>query len=983
MAYKVSYVTADYDNNNIIVYSQEPIYCFENLNLSSIVQGIKNSTLLLSSTELNALTASSGDGMTFAVDPSSVDNFFLFFSLPTELRSLSTECLITGYEVEFEYLETTSSAITRFSINNANVLSINESDFVESNYINLSATYSWTKKNWNFASGCMVNNGETVLLSFETIPLNYYGAIIKIRNMKIKKLYYIPRCILSLSRFNNIEQYCGIFKSQSSSIINLYNLNNNNILSSSEIDADFTATSYSYNNNLYSFDYINWRLNSLDPKLTSVSGASGNAKISNLLQQQGYPSGVGTNFDKDFILYLVEPTLLNYTITYNYNSNGVTNTYEDTATPNSTYTIFSNEVLYENANSLDPSKNIAGWTETQGSSVITYTPESTFTITKNTVLYAVWEDRDSVTINPSVANITIVSFDITPSAQNGLTYYFNRGLNKKVTLSIDLTVTGSVEYYIHSVSGAMGTIAPVGQRSWTGNDVVNTGSTAVSTTINITYHKNLILYFFLDAIEKDKLLQPNFSTEFFIGGNELLQELTNTTEENYNYKYKTKYLNPGDSITHTVSCINNNYYISKIFSPNITGSNYQYDGSPGVDELQGSLVKKRADLKNGYNGNNISVSITNNSCTSLTYTFTVPTGSNGVALMGDDTGCNIQNAYVVYEPFHCQYQINNYNYILNMYEDMGYHSDEDYLVIQDTSAINGERHTIKFFNDISINPLYYVEAYRDNNTTKHVISGISSQDSDLTLNNYLTSVLFNNLASSGNYNGFSLESDRISVAGYSLNNFTGWKVHPTQYMLNNYHIPYVIDVTWNNNDYKCFIILKLPETQENEANISNATEFNTSGWTNILDSSLNRNIYIKEITNISSTTSINASLKDVVNAGYILKQIDKYTFDGTYNSDCTTSTNHITVTREQLDSGTNLQNWTRTSPDSSGSNDKLSFNKIFSSADSGIVDYYFITYEEGLPIFYPDDENDPKRAIQLFWEGTRAIGLYYENTRLL
>lgn len=42
-----------------------------------------------------------------------------------------------------------------------------------------------------------------------------------------------------------------------------------------------------------------------------------------------------------------------------------------------------------------------------------------------------------------------------------------------------------------------------------------------------------------------------------------------------------------------------------------------------------------------------------------------------------------------------------------------------------------------------------------------------------------------------------------------------------------------------------------------------------------------------------------------------------------------------------------------------------------------------IAYIEGLPIFYPNGENDFKRAMCVYWENTRAIGLYYENTRLL
>lgn len=978
MSYQVSYITSDYYKNDQYIWSDEPIYCFDSLNLSSILTGTKNNTAL-TQTEINSFTSSSGSGISFTIDGvNDTYNIQLTFKLQNKLQNLSQFCIITGYKISFDYFFSSRQAEARVLIMlGTSKLSISKTDFVENQYTSDFSPDQWYSKTLNMGSDILpiLPDGK-INLKFDLIRGSSTSGVFSIRNLKIEEIYYIPRCQLYLNKFDTIESY----------MLDYHTLRTNDGYGTlpNTVSNSFTAENYSYNNNLYSFGFENWRLDPSEHKLNSVSGSTPHVKVVNLLKQQLNTSTdlVGTYFDKDLTLYLVEPTLLNYTITYNYNSNGATNTYEDTATPNSTYTILSNEVLYENTNNLDPSKNIAGWTETQGSTVVTYTPQSTFTITKNTVLYAIWEDRDSVIINPSVANITTVSFNTTPSAQNGLTYYFNRGLNKKVTLSINPTATGSGEYYIYSVSGATGTITPTGQRSWTGNDVANTGSSAVLTTINIVYHKNLLFYFFLCAIEKNKLSQPNFSTDFLLGGNELLQELEDTTEEGYNYKYKTKNLNPGDSITHTVSCVNSNYYISRIISPNTTGSNYPYDGSPDTDELPGSFIKKRLELIEGYSGNNISVSITDDSCTSLTYTLTIPTGSSGVALMGDETNINVQRAYAVYEPFHCQYQINNYNYTLNLYETMGYRIPRASLITQDTSVANREQYTIKFFNDVSINPSYYIRSYRSKDSTKHVISNISSQDSDLILNNYLTFVLSGNLTSNENYNGFNLQLDQ-NIAGYNLNKFTGWRVCPTQYMLDNYHIPYVIDVTWNSNDYKCFIILKLPETQENEINIANATEFNTTGWTNISDSNLNRNIYIKEISNTSSTTSINASLKDVANAGYILKQIDKYTFDGTYNSDCTTETNHTTVTREQLDSGIVLQNWIRTSPDSSGSNDKLSFNKTFTSADSGVVDYYFIIYEEGLPIFYPGDENDPKRAIQLFWENTRAIGLYYENTRLL
>lgn len=625
--------------------------------------------------------------------------------------------------------------------------------------------------------------------------------------------------------------------------------------------------------------------------------------------------------------------------------------------------------------SLYKNKQFLGWSKSSTATTASYSSGGNLgTVSASTILYAVWKDRDSVTINPSVSDITTITFDNTPDASDGLTYYFNRGTNKKVTISIDANATGSEEYYINSVSGATGTITANGQRSWVGNNVTNNGSSAVVTTINITYHKNLKFYlhnYFIERTSFDPTTQLNTLT--VSGTNSFFTQ----TDTNYKDKYQSIFLNPGDSIIFAGTMTNPNYYIARVHIPNTSNSmSDAWNGSysEGSSEITNTISVDRLILKNTYNGNNVSASINDANYRDYSYTYTIPTGSTGIALMGDALVHNFERGYIVYEPFHCQIQLTNTNYSPSI-------SRSTDLTNAECLFVSGTPRIYRFFNDVELTNSQYIYCYRQNNSTNNVIISISI---DNISNELIYPVLQNGTSKINNLFYFPQATSRtIGSYNYYMDRFLRVYIQPNISLLKTYHAPYNIDINWNNTDYKCIIILRLPEanednnTTETDSNIVwNKIDFNGTGWTYLNDTTRNKRIYFKEIYDTTSN-SINTTLQDVASSGYILKSVKKYSYNGTYGSTLTTST----VTREELDAGTGSlpTGWTRSS--SATSNDILTLNQT--SLTSGAIDYYFITYEEGLPVFYPDGENNPKRAIQLYWEGNRAIGLYYENTRLL
>lgn len=1031
----VGYITQD--KYSIHVFKGEPIFATDvNLSINPSLQYRYHDrdTWKTVSSYLN----SSGYEIKFNSAYNNLYDLLFTFYFQASSFDISTECLIAGCEISY-----TLRNISGFSYYNRYISATTSmsGDAIDQNYFSTPSTtidisYSSDPIGETTAAiGTVCKMSSTYIslpiqLSFNASSISS-SPTLRISDVKLTKIYYIPRFNLNLYKFNILDShYVGFLKYPSdtrneTTVFNYYLLPDgyeNDPYSIGYLYEDddvyniFNNNNYSYNEKLYSFGWANWSYSSLGAKTTSQND------LNSLIRKQTTNSGVemvNVIRDKDLNLYLVQPTLLNYTITYNYNSGSYTNNYSDTSTPNSSYTILSNSILYEEATGLDPSKNIAGWTTVSGDIIIEYTPEQTLTLTQDLVLYAVWEDRDSVTINPSIANITTIFFNTTPSAQDGLTYYFNRGLNKKVTLSIDIGATNANRYYINSVTGANGTIAANGQRSWTGNDVTNTGSTAISTTINVTYYRNLQFFFYLYAIEKNNLAQPNFTTEFYIQENGVNGGTASTENTNYNYKYKAVYLNPGDTISYNTICSNDNYYIAKAFTPDGASVTGYY--STSSNSISNAVLIPRLQLKAGYSGNNAIATITGaeNSFSNSSYIFSVPTGADGVAFMGNDGNSHkTQRAYIIYEPFHCQYQINNYGYDPLQKKDVGYNENQTYLCVKTIDSTT-YTYTYKFFNDTNISDNWYISRRRGNNDTKYLVYGLRSTETLMLYGQELLGALkFGATADDGiGYNYFPTPSPTSNKPDRYICPFLGWQIYPTQNEINTYNSINNLYVNWSANSYRCAIVIKLPSdeyySEEDPAmtpideviTFDNNTDNNWYKMISVVqhleevgdevwNRQMNNIILTTELFNTGSTSAINLVLRDVANSGYVLKSIEKYSYNG--NCELTNdqaSVNYTFVTRETLDSmdaGTatnylsNNFNMSRLSPDTtSESNDKLILNKSNLNNSPSVVDYYFITYEEGLPIFYPDSENNPKRAVQLFWEGTRVIGLYYENTRLL
>ncbi len=650
--------------------------------------------------------------------------------------------------------------------------------------------------------------------------------------------------------------------------------------------------------------------------------------------------------------------------------------------------------------SLYKNKQFLGWSKSSTATTASYSSGGNLgTVSANTILYAVWQERDSITISATPSGIITtsnVSFTNTPDASDGLTYYFNVGTNisRQCTISIDTsTARDQYRYYIDSVTGVTGTITATGQRSWIGNNVTNNTTTATSKTITVNLKRNLYFFLHAYAIEKDSdgIIGPNpnyWSTDITMNlinnDSPVLYNSTgsNNTMTNCNHKYKSVFLNPGDSVTIQTICTNQDYYLARMHVPNntniaVTAWNGSYSENTktitNTDAVDRSILKS----SEGYSGNRVSASFlsTDTQYKNCTYTLTIPTGNDGIALMGSASTHKTQRTYLVYEPFHCQIQLTNTNYTPSI-------SRTNTLTNSECLYTSGTPKIYRFFNDINLSNSQYIYCKRNNNNTNSVITGISI---DNVVDSYIYPVLWNGINKINNLYYFqNVSGQTIGSYTYNLEHFLNVSIQPDASLLSTYHAPWNINVTWSNTDYKCIIILRLPEanedsnTTETDTNeVGNKIYFNGSGWEYQNATDKNKKVYVKEITNLTSASTLNTTLQDVANSGYILKSIKKYRYNGDWNSSLTTTT----VTRDQLDAGTATlpAGWTRSSSDTS--NDILTLNQ--NNLTTGSVDYYFITYEEGLPIFYPDSENNPKRAIQLYWEGNRAIGLYYENTKLL
>lgn len=628
------------------------------------------------------------------------------------------------------------------------------------------------------------------------------------------------------------------------------------------------------------------------------------------------------------------------------------------------------------------------------------------------IYYAVWQERDSVTISATPSGIITpsnVSFTNTPDASDGLTYYFNIGTNisRQCTISISSLPTasnGEGFYYIYSVTGATGAITAVGQRSWTGNNVTNTSTTtATSKTIEVTLKRNLRFYFHSDVIEVDTngITGPypnNWKNDNILSAsdsNRIHESSWITTgSSGYCENCIQVYLNPGDSMTFTSTCTNQDYYLARIHVPNSTNTmdtpwGGSYSGNTKTITNTNAIDRSVLKSNGGYSGNRVSASFlsTDTKYKNCTYTLTIPTGNDGIALMGvDDSTHKIQRAYLVYEPFHCQVQLTNTDYDPYVTRVGSLYTKDDCLL---TYTNSNQTRIYRFFNDIELTSGDYITCKRTDNDTNNIITTVSYNDN--VYNIEYPTLWFGTNKIHNLYYFPSAQQWTFGPSDYYTNHFSELRIQPDQSLLDEYHAPYILNVAWNNTIYRCFMILRLPEagedantTETDSSNISSKINRDFSGWANINKSGQNRLVYYKDFNTLTESIN-NIEISDASNSGYILKNIQRYRYNSAYNSTINNTTNPPTiVTREELDSGvknlsTVLPGWNRSS--SATSNDVLTFNQ--NTLPAGVVDYYFITYEEGLPIFYPDGENNPKRAIQLYWEGNRAIGLYYENTRLL
>lgn len=702
-----------------------------------------------------------------------------------------------------------------------------------------------------------------------------------------------------------------------------------------------------------------------------------------------------------------------YTITYKNNNTILTTS--NYLNKNAIYTVID---LSENQEFItvinnNPSQQFIGWSETENSASPSYNTGSQITIINNIILYPVWRNRDSLQFNENINNIATINVLHYTALNNGI-YYFDDGVDQSFTITLNTTTSDlAKEYYIYNVTTnptynfiTNGTMSN-DYRTWTSGStprLAGTNNTVI--TVNINYYKNLRLdcYIFQTRKNLTRNVDNNFDSIFDLqvisnrtdllygsadnndpGGTDTTPRIYTTNNE-YSYKQITVYINPTDSLQISSSCTNNNFYITSgsvpIQEDNINGSD---ENSLNPSARSASEVYTRSELQ--LNTGNL-IHINDQNCSSGTAVFTARGNTYD---MGDANNHRKYKIFFDYDAFNCQLILTDMNRPTVLSNTI---SNNTYIrtVTENSSQYIQD---FKIFNDITTLPYFYY--YRDDGASnKYAISNIeiNSQTIDFKKEYLINGVINDYFNLLTNSNG-SVSTSNIQKHNYYLNNFLGYKINFIQSMISSFRSdPYTINVTWASNDYKCFIIAKIvekndaPEESVNTTLVNDIINFQGTGWNSYVDENVsnstsnqdrNRKIYIKEI-NLNTTQGINATLSDIASQGYLFKDIKKYSYNGNYNSTLTDPP--ITITREALETGTTMPTslyMTRTS--SNNSNDILSLNNT--SATAGMVDYYFITYEEGLPIYYPGTDSTIKRAIQLYWETNKAIGLYYGNIKLL
>lgn len=701
-----------------------------------------------------------------------------------------------------------------------------------------------------------------------------------------------------------------------------------------------------------------------------------------------------------------------YKVTF-YNSS--TKLYEsDYILKNGSYTIPEDTTIRNGGiQILDNTKQFLGWSTSSTATSANYTAGGTIqNVTANITLYTVWKARASIqlkennTLQTSTTG-TYGSFTITgAAATNNGTYYYNAGTqNIQVTYTLNSTGTlaepAGNQVYISSVATTSNLMTPDPDtntnKAWTSKTWTATAGTSIIIGVNVA--RNLILDCELVYYGIPGITNSNFSI-----GETTTQGVYSEIDSN-NSLHKYYCLRPNEQVTFNTSCAsgNDDYYIKQFVYPkNITYSNtYTWTIGSQINSGGEFISTNRTDAFSSSGNPAITDSNLLLSQKSGKYTFT--TNANHMSTTMDNQDIKRLYVYVYYVPYFQSFDITNTGYS-GISQGNGTNLTRDYCTTDKQTYL-------RIFNEVTTANLPTLYFSRANNTTKHVISNIevqeynqiSSQYEDNSYTDKWHQTFQDGPEEYCDYGGIiSLLTDSsggvvledCNFNNYYLNRFIGYKIN-SESPYSEYRKPIKINATWSDKDYKCFIVLQFIQSENSDATVDDV--FNTSdnslnSWENFNLQEDNEILFIQEITNTNITNSINAVFRDITNIGYILKEVEKYSFDGTYNSDCTSSANHKIITREQLDTNSaNLFtiNITRESPyinpsDSTDtSNDKLTFNKTDLNNNPGVVDYYFITYEEGLPIFYPDDDNNPKRAIQMFWENNRVIGLYYGNTRLL
>ena len=100
--------------------------------------------------------------------------------------------------------------------------------------------------------------------------------------------------------------------------------------------------------------------------------------------------------------------------------------------------------------------------------------------------YAVWQERDSVTINENISNVATISVT-NSAATSGNTYYFNPSQSIAITISVT-----SESYYLDTITSTTSTnlitngSTDTDQKIWT-SGTITSGTSGTAITINVVY----------------------------------------------------------------------------------------------------------------------------------------------------------------------------------------------------------------------------------------------------------------------------------------------------------------------------------------------------------------------------------------------------------------------------------------------------------------------------------------------------------------